>query len=138
MIQHVAEVGAAAAITVAHEVAGWLLLVFAVLIVAVAGPRKRSRVFAVLFATAIVLVVVTSWSDPARAADVAAPQTGAGVTEWLVAGSLGAVVLMFVAGSAMFVVAARAAWAFAVSAFRFALGAAVVLGLLVAVLSRTV
>ncbi|MFI5955680.1 hypothetical protein [Cryptosporangium sp. NPDC051539] len=83
--RRIVEVGTAATIAIVHDVTGWLLIAFAILIIAVAGPRKRSLVFAVLFAAAIVLVVTTSWSN--RAADSALPSTTTGnsahIVPWL-------------------------------------------------------
>lgn len=73
-IPKAAELVAASAVAIAHEVAGWLLIVFAILIVAVAGPKRGSRVFAVLFATVIVLVVLSGCAP--------ADSSGADVAPW--------------------------------------------------------
>ena len=86
----VIELGTTDVLAVAHDVAGWVLIVFAVLIVAVAGPRRRSRIFAVLFAAVIVIVVVSGWSAPAAAASPHAPPSGADSLGWLGAAALGA------------------------------------------------
>ncbi|MFG1920409.1 hypothetical protein [Cryptosporangium sp. NPDC048952] len=87
-IPKAAEIVAASAVAVAHEVAGWLLIVFAILIVAVAGPKRGSRVFAVLFATVIVLVVLSGCSPP----DAALPlESGAGHIAGATAGTAGTV-----------------------------------------------
>ncbi|GAA3387002.1 hypothetical protein [Cryptosporangium minutisporangium] len=56
------------AIGLAHGVAGWLLIVFAFLIIATAGPRRRARAVAVLFAAAIVLTVLSGCSGDSSTA----------------------------------------------------------------------
>lgn len=59
-----------------HEVIGALVVVGAVLLVATAGPRRRSRAVAVVFALAAIAVVVAGCASPASAADGVAVSPG--------------------------------------------------------------
>ncbi|GAA0264060.1 hypothetical protein [Cryptosporangium japonicum] len=99
-IPKAAELVAAGAVAIAHEIAGWLLIVFAILIVAVAGPKRGSRVFAVLFAMVIVLVVLSGCS-PSNAS------AGTDATPWLATGVAGAVAGAVAVAAAVVVTAAR-------------------------------
>lgn len=136
------ELVATGVLAVAHDVAGWLLIGFAILIVAVAGPRRGSRVFAALFAAVILLVVITGWSDPAAAAAPGAPApVRTGGAGWLGAAVLGAGLVGL--GFGMFLVkAALRLLGEAISALLFGLRIALVsaglLGVVVVVLARSV
>jgi hypothetical protein len=58
-----------------HKLAGVLIIVTAVLIVATAGPRLRSRCFAVVFALALLAVVASGCAAPAAGGAAAAGTT---------------------------------------------------------------
>ena len=135
------EIAAASAVAVAHEIVGWLLIVFAILIVAVAGPRRRSRVFAVLFATVIVIVVLTGCADPAAAASPQTRETGGDATQWLTAAALGAGAVGLGFGVVMVTAALRMLSEAIVALFfglRVALFAATLLGGVIALLVLSV
>jgi hypothetical protein len=79
------------AVAIAHQVAGYLLIGVAVVLVLLAGPTQRSRLLALLIASVVTLIVVAGCAGPAAASGDApadgknAVQTGLMV---LVAGGL--------------------------------------------------
>ncbi|SHN04245.1 hypothetical protein [Cryptosporangium aurantiacum] len=131
--QNISAADATRVVNVAHDIAGYLLIVFAVLIVAVSGPRRRSRVFAILFASAIVLVVVTGCASPAAAASPGNETDDlTSITAWFGAVGMGLAALLLGTTVAMVAGALRllaAAWSVVVAGLR----AGAFLGLIVAV-----
>jgi hypothetical protein len=97
---------------VVHRLIGALILVTAVLLVATAGPRLRSRLGAVAVALVMLAVVATGCAEPAAAATPAG--TSGGSNDTMV---LAVTIAAVIAAAALFVAVARIAfWVFTIVA----------------------